>query len=286
MEESANERMKESVNERMSELANWRSGAWGRWFIAAVLAVGLLTALPVRAQDGELTISVSKQIGYNMGSQIQGTFKIKVRGPADLASVTFLLDGEPLGEATAAPFELSFKTDKYAPGWHEITAIGTTTGGQTLTARTLRFQFVTAEEAGEGVVKLVAPILVLVLAAAVVTGVFALLAGRKPAPVYDPSTYTPGEPRDYGLLGGTVCPKCGRPFGIHWWGLNISLVGKYDRCPHCGKWSLVRRAGREALLEAEAAEYAAHVAASPRPASDAETQLREQLDNSRFTDHI
>jgi len=261
-------------------------GEWGRWVVATLLIVGLLAALPVGGQETGLTLTVSKQIGYNMGSQIQGTFKIRVRGPADLASVTFLLDGEPLGEASAAPFELSFKTDKYAPGWHEITAVGTTTDGQTLTARSLRFQFVTAQDAGKGVVQIVVPVLMLVLIFTAVTAIFPLLASRKPAPIYDPSAYTPGEPRNYGLLGGVVCPKCGRPFGMHWWGLNISLVGKYDRCPHCGKWSLVRRASREALLEAEAAEYAAYVAATPRPTPAAETQLREQLEDSRFTDRV
>lgn len=282
--------MSESANGRINASANRRMGTWLCQFIGKaliVLGVCALAVLPTWAQEEGLSISVSKQFGYNMGSQIQGTFKIRVRGPEDLTAVTFLLDGEPLGEATAAPFELSFKTDEYAPGWHEVTAMGTTTGGQTLTARTLSFQFVSAEAAGEGTVKLLVPILVLAVIAIVVTGVVPMLMERrKPAAPYDPTSYTPGEPRSYGVLGGVVCPKCGRPFGMHWWGFNISLVGKYDRCPHCGKWSLVRRASREALMEAEAAEYVDHTAAVPRPALNAEEKLREQLDDSRFTDHV
>jgi len=270
----------------MSESVNRRIGGLRCRGIVALLAVWLLAAMPVLAQDEGLSISVSKQFGYNMGSQIQGTFKIRVRGPEDLVSVAFLLDGETLGEATTAPFELSFKTDRYAPGWHEITAVGTTASGQTLTARTLSFQFVSAEAAGQSMVKLLVPILVLVVITTLATGVFPLLSGRKKATPYDPASYTPGKPRDYGILGGAVCPKCGRPFGIHFWGLNVSLVGKFDRCPHCGKWSLVRRASREALIEAEAAEYAQNTAAAPRPVLAAEEKLREQLDDSRFTDRV
>lgn len=273
----------------MSELAHGRMRGWLRRFVGRaliVLAVFALVAMPVRAQEEGLSISVSKQFGYNMGSQIQGTFRIRARGPEDLAAVTFLLDGELLGEATAEPFVLTFKTDDYTPGWHEITAVGTTSGGQTLTARTLSFQFVSAEAAGQSMVKLIVPILVLVVIVTLATGVFPMLSRRNKAAAYDSASYTPGEPRNYGMLGGVVCPKCGRPFGMHLWGLNISLVGKFDRCPHCGKWSLVRRATREALIEAEAAEYAENTAAAPRPVLDAEEKVREQLDDSRFTDHV
>ena len=281
--------MSKSANQQISKSANRRLGKWVYRFLETVLVVLGMFALMVMsamAQDEELSISVSKQFGYNMGSQVQGTFRIRVRGPEDLTAVTFLLDGEPLGEATTAPFELSFKTDEHAPGWHEITAEGTTRSGQSLMSRALSFQFVSAETAGEGMVKLIVPILVLVVVVMVITGVFPMLSGRKKSAAYDPAAYTPGEPRNYGVLGGVVCPKCGRPFGMHLWGLNISFVGKYDRCPHCGKWSLVRRAGREELLAAEAAEHAESVTSSSHPTPHTEEKLREQLDDSRFTDHI
>ncbi len=277
--------MSKSANQQISKSVNLQISAVGCRVVVALLAVWLLTVKPVWAQEEGLSIFVSKQFGYNMGSQIQGTFKIRVRGPDDLAVVTFLLDGETLGEATTAPFELSFKTDEYTPGWHEITAVGKTAGGQTLTAPVASFQFVSAEAAGKSMVQLLVPVLVLVVIATVATAIFPILTGRRPAH-YDPAAYTPGEPRSYGLLGGVVCPKCGRPFGMHWWGLNISFVGRYDRCPHCGKWSIVHRAGREALIAAEAEEHAAHTAAAPRPAPNVEEKLRDQLDDSRFTDRI
>jgi DNA-directed RNA polymerase subunit RPC12/RpoP len=93
----------------------------------------------------------------------------------------------------------------------------------------------------------------------------------------------PGAPRNYGIIGGTICPKCGRPFGMHIWGLNM-LVGKLDRCPYCGKWSLVRYVGREALREAEAAELEAPKEAPSIPSAGEEENLKKELDNSRYID--
>ena len=255
------------------------------WRIVSILLVlgqCLLVAMPVVAQDDGLTISVSKQLGYNMGSQIQGTFRIRVRGPENLASVVFRIDGEAIGEITTAPFGFRFKTDDYSPGWHEVDAVATTTDGTTLQSRGLQFQFVSGEAAMQGTVRLVVPILVLVFGAMAVSALVPLLTGRKSQP-YDPDGYASEAPRSYGMPGGTVCPKCGRPFGIHWWGLNVSLVGKFDRCPHCGKWGLVRRASRDDLMAAEAAEYTAQTPSTPQSRTTEEEKLREDVEDSRYT---
>jgi len=71
---------------------------------------------------------------------------------------------------------------------------------------------------------------------------------------------------------------------MHIWGLNMGL-GKFDRCPHCGKWSVVRRVNPDLLAaSAEAAERAARQeTAVSEPLSD-EEKLRRQLDDSRFDD--
>jgi Zn ribbon nucleic-acid-binding protein len=91
-----------------------------------------------------------------------------------------------------------------------------------------------------------------------------------------------GAKRNYGWLGGAICPKCGRPFPIHLWGLN-TVSGKFDRCDHCGQWSRARRASPEALTAAEAAEAAP--SSAPSPASiTAEERLRQQLDDTRYTE--
>jgi Zn ribbon nucleic-acid-binding protein len=90
-----------------------------------------------------------------------------------------------------------------------------------------------------------------------------------------------GAKRNYGWLGGAVCPKCGRPFALHIWGLN-AVGGKYDRCDHCGKWNYVRRATPQALAAAEAAEVTPDSAASSIPQPTPEDRLRKQLDDTRY----
>lgn len=259
-----------------------------RRVVRAGLLVGayllLVVAMPVFGQEaGGLTIAVHKRFGYNMGSQIQGTFTIKARGPEDLAAVTFVIDGEVLAEVAAPPFEASFETGDYDLGWHEIGATGRTADGRTLESKAVRLQFVSPEAVTKGMVRLLVPVLVLIFGAIILSAVMPLLGGRSKR-AYAPGSDVPGTPHNYGLLGGAVCPKCGRPFGLHWWGPNVGLFRKYDRCPHCGKWSLVRRATREELLAAEAAESATHVEAASRPHPTEKEALREQLEESRYTE--
>jgi hypothetical protein len=62
-------------------------------------------------------------------------------------------------------------------------------------------------------------------------------------------------------------------------GLNL-VTRKLERCPYCGKWSLVSRASREALAAAEAAEAEASKPAIPEPSP--EEKLRQQLEESRY----
>jgi DNA-directed RNA polymerase subunit RPC12/RpoP len=62
-----------------------------------------------------------------------------------------------------------------------------------------------------------------------------------------------GEERKYGLRGGAICPRCRRPFAMHLWGMNLG-ISRLDRCPYCGKWSLVKSQPIARLREAEKAE--------------------------------
>jgi hypothetical protein len=62
------------------------------------------------------------------------------------------------------------------------------------------------------------------------------------------------------------------------------VIGKMDRCPHCKKWSIVRRAPLEMLRAAEAAELEHEQEQSQAPASSEEDLLRKQLDDSRYQD--
>ncbi len=89
----------------------------------------------------------------------------------------------------------------------------------------------------------------------------------------------PGTPRNYGIRGGAICPKCGRPFPLSFFSLNL-ITRKFERCPYCSKWSLVRVASREVLTAAEAAELESSRPAVPEPSP--EEKLRRQIEESRY----
>jgi len=94
-----------------------------------------------------------------------------------------------------------------------------------------------------------------------------------------------GSHKGYGYLGGTVCPSCGRPFSIHLWSLRL-LVARYDRCPHCKKWSFVNRQSSELLAAAQnqfdVSDFAG-VDGSDQEIEDLE-KYRRKLDDSRFNE--
>jgi hypothetical protein len=237
-------------------------------------------ALPVMAQDEELQLAVRRNFGYGGGSQIQGNFRMEVVDPPPLASVTFKIDETVVATVTEPPFRVDFETDDYPLGWHELTAVGQAPDGQTLNSNVRRFEFVSAE-AGWAAARAIMIPLFSVVGVAILFGVgiqlwTSLSGGKSALPL--------GAPRKYGLLGGAICSKCSRPFSIHWWGFN-AVGGKFDRCDHCGKWSFVRRASREKLAEAEAAELAMAQPETPVAEMSAEEKLRRQLDESRFDNH-
>lgn len=245
-----------------------------------IVFVCLLSASAAFAQDApELELFIRRTFGYSGGSQIQGSFRAEASGPAELVSVTFRIDGNVLGVDSEAPFSVDFDTDAYAAGWHTFTADGELSDGRVLPSNERRFEFVTAEASWQAAFGIMVPlfsVLGLVLALGVGISLIQTRHNKKnPVPL--------GATRRYGLMGGTICPKCGRPFSRHWWGLNAGL-GKFDRCDHCGKWSLVRALPLDELRAAEAAELKlAQAGAAPAELSDAE-RLRRQLDESRYLD--
>lgn len=250
---------------------------------AAILAIGHGSTPSVFAQEAEeVNLAVRRDFGFGNGSQIQGLFTLEASGPADLASVAFKIDDRVIGEVASAPFKLQFDTDDYPAGWHDLTAVGTTRDGRALSSNARRFEFVSADY-GWAVVQqmllgfggFLAVLIVLMIALPYLP---ALLGKKKPVPS--------GAPRHYGLLGGAICPKCHRPFAIHWWGPNAGILQKYDRCDHCGRWSLVRRANPEQLAAAEAAELAAAQPQTPAGDPTPEETLKRQLDESRYVDKV
>ena len=234
-------------------------------------------ALPVLAQGEELQLAVRRNFGYGGGSQIQGNFRMEIVDPPALASVTFKIDNTVVATVAEPPFRIDFDTDQYPLGWHELTAVGQTSDGRTFNSNTRRFEFVSADAGWAAARNIMIPLFSIV-GVAIVFGfgiqLWASLSGRK-------SSLPLGAPRNYGLLGGAICPKCHRPFSLHWWSFN-AVGGKFDRCDHCGKWSLVRRASREKLAEAEAVELAMAQPETPVAEMSAEEKLKRQLDDSRF----
>jgi len=247
--------------------------------LATLFALAFVLVPAVSAQATALTISFSRDFGYSSGSgDIQGLFTITARGPQNLAKVVFYIDDRQFGEADQSPFKLQFNTDQFATGVHQIYGIGTTTSGNQIKSQTISARFVTAQEGLQAGLRIAVPILVIVFGAMLVATLVPILTGRR---VKD---LPAGTPRSY-TLGGAVCPKCGRPFAFHLFGMNL-LGHKFDRCPYCGRWSLVGYASLERLRSAEQAELANVVSdgAGQVPGLSDEEKLKKELDDSKYRD--
>jgi len=252
--------------------------------VAAVFNISLaflflLSTPRLKFQDEQLQIRLSKDWGFSSGTgKIQGTFTIKATGPDDLARVVFYIDDQVLGEATESPFNLRFNTDNYALGAHTLLATGFTAAGSELISTTINVEIVTSDEGWKTAMNIITPMVVLILIAVGLAVLVPLIftRGKK-------ESLPPGAPRNYGYYGGAICPKCSRPFSRHIYGLNLG-THKFDRCPYCGKWSLVRRASKEELDAAETAEIEAAQAGTYKPEISEEDELRRELEDSRYED--
>ncbi len=234
----------------------------------------LLWTILAHAQEEELAITLARDWGYGGGRDIQGLFSLKASGPENLTRVEFYLDAILLAADTEPPFRVQFHTDNYPLGKHDLCAIGYTADGRQLASRVIRVNFVTPEAGRETVGKIVGPLLALVVIGILVTALLPTITSRR-----GKTDLAAGAPRVY-PLGGGICPHCRRPFAFHIWGLNL-LAGKFERCPYCGKWSLVRSLSRERLRAAERAEQ--ERLESVQLATESEDErLKRALDESRY----
>ncbi len=245
--------------------------------LAVLLAAFMVT--PALAQSG-FSLNVRRNFGFSSGGLIRGNFNLEaVNGPSDLTSVTFLIDGTPIKTVTQPPFRMTLVTTDYPDGAHELSAVGKTASGQTLTTPARQFTFASASQQGSAIGSILPFVIGLAVLAVVLRYGLAALSGRR-----NHGEHTPlGAPRNYGVAGGTVCPRCGRPFALHWWALNM-LTGKLDRCPNCGRFGIYRRASREELSAAEQAEVKAAQPAEPVHELSEEEKLRQQIEKSKYTD--
>ena len=227
-----------------------------------------------------LKLNIARVFGYSSGIgsgkyDIQGTFNLKASGPEDLARVVFTMDGQSMGEATQAPFNLRFVTDSYPLGPHTMQALGYTQAGLELQSNPITANFVTAGEGWQAGMKIAIPMLGIVFGIILVGMVFTLFSARNQRKI------PLGASRKYGVSGGTICPNCGRPYPIHFLALHIG-GSKYDRCPFCGKWKLVKSIPLAELRAAEAAELARAQESGQVPSEPELDKLRKELDDSRF----
>jgi hypothetical protein len=227
------------------------------------------SAVSAYAQESTpVEIKLSRELGFGLGGQIQGRFSIKADGPVELNRVEFYIDDQLIAEDRSPPFSARFNTGDFEGGVHQLTAIGFTSDGRELLSNRISRQFVSVQN----VVLIVGTIIVLVV-------------GLRLASHYFTRGKHSNAGSSIGYLGGTVCSSCGRSFGIHWWSMRLGF-GRLDRCPHCGKWSMVSRSSAEALAAAEQLESEPAKAESNINEQQAEDDeiLRRQIDESRYSD--
>ena len=241
--------------------------------ILITILVSLTFMSVVSAQSEDLTLSLSRDFGYGgFNGDIQGTFSVKASGPANLDRVQFFLDETLLGEDSEAPYAIQFVTDNYPTGAHVLSAVGYTTDGEQLKSQTISAFFVSKQEGSASAVKMILPILAVVFGALAITAIMSMFNARKGKKL------PAGATRSYSF-GGGICPKCKRPFGFQLLGLNM-LVGKLTPCPHCGKWSIVKRASLSDLHAAEQAELDTEKVQISEASE--EEKLRKELDDSKY----
>jgi len=251
------------------------------FFVWVFLFLLPFLASPTYAQteDKQLSLRLSRDFGYSSGrGDIQGTFSMKASGPEDLERVVFLIDEEIIGEINEPPFNLRFNTDNYPPGIHRMSAVGYTSSGQELISNEIQAEFVTAQQSQQQTVKFILPLLGFIVLALLISLLIPMIISRGRT-----TSLPPGAARNYSPFGGTICSRCKRPFGRHLYGLNL-VLGKYDRCPYCGKWSLTRAASPSQLAAAEAAELEAITQAEQASPIDQTDRLKRDLDDSRYQD--
>jgi len=199
---------------------------------------------------------------------------VQANGPESLTRVVFLIDDEIIGEDIHPPYRMQSHTDQFPAGIHVLHAVGITSDGRELPSNSLQRQFLSGATATKLAAVLVAAVLILTVGGRMAASRIASRGQNRKH-----SAFT-------GRFGGTLCPNCGQPFALHFWGLNL-VIGKLERCPHCGKWNLVQRAHPDVLRAA--AEVADQKAATADPDTvgerSEEQSLRSQLDDSRYIDH-
>ncbi|MDD2521864.1 MAG: hypothetical protein PHW11_03450 [Anaerolineaceae bacterium] len=219
-----------------------------------------------QAQDGsDLTLRLRRDWGYGSGADIQGNMTIYIDGDLSAAQrVVYYIDDAVMAELSEEPFRFSFTTDDYQPGVHQMRAEVSLADGTIIPVGPIVYNFLSAGESGQITSTLIGIIVVITLAG---MGISWFISSRQKG----------GSTTGGGMHGLAVCNRCGKTFSRSFLGLNI-VVGKFERCPHCGKWQITRRASP---LEIEMAENQNRPEETPEVTPKPE---KDDLDDSRFVD--
>ena len=266
---------------RMTKSTNTPQRKFTLIFILPILAFSLL-ALDENghAQVEELKLRLIRNFGYSSGGgKIQGIFTMRVPVTDDLEKVEFWIDDRMVAAVISEPYQVKFNTGEYHLGTHTLYAVGYTREENRIHSNEFRVEFISQDAVWDSLGSIFAIIFGVVL-------IGILFSVAIPA-VIDRNRHgkaLSSKQRNYGLWGGTICPKCNIPFSIHLWGLNV-IAGKFDRCPHCGKWSVVRRIPLEDLRAAERVDQASKVSSAHQIQLSEQDKLRKDLEDSRYEDY-
>lgn len=233
------------------------------FWIGLLLVLALVFVFSeVQAQtDSEWVLRLTRNFGYGSGSDIQGNMTLYLDG--DLSSVVrvvYYIDDNAMDVVTQSPFKLPFTTDNYEPGVHKMRAEVSTADGKLASAGPIVYNFLSTAESGKKT-----------------TTVIGITLAAMAFSWFISSRQKGGEVTSGGMFGLAVCNRCGKAFARSILGMNI-VVGKFERCPHCGKWQITRRASPLEI------EWAKEDERQEVPQEITEKPEKDDLDESRFVD--
>lgn len=239
-----------------------------RFWIVLLLVLALIFVFSeAQAQtESPLILRLTRNFGYGSGSDIQGNMTLHLDG--DLSSVVrvvYYMDDEVMAEVSQEPFRLAFSTDNYQPGVHQMRAEVSSADGTVTPAGPIAYNFLTAADSAKNATSILLAIVGISLAAMLVSW---LISSRQKGG----AATTTG-----GMHGVAVCKRCGKTFARSFFGMNL-VVGKFEPCPHCGKWQITRRASPLEI------EWANEDTLPEEPQEVTEKPKKDDLEESKFID--
>jgi Zn ribbon nucleic-acid-binding protein len=243
--------------------------------ILAVFFVLALTLRPAFAQIEAYELVFRREWGVGLPGQVQGRMSLTLKGDLDaVAHVQYIMDEQEMASVTAPTLKFEFNTDDFEPGTHTFYANVSTKDGKNHQTPTFSVNFMAAGEAGKFTRNLFIGIGALMLLVALLSF---FLAKRQRDAMKAKGVSTNG------LRGAAVCPKCSQAFTRSIWGINL-VAKRYERCPHCGNWSITQRA-TQAEIDVAEARLKADLGSDMSSAEDlASPSKSDELNESKYTE--